>query len=331
MRRFDMWQSSLSSRHWYSLAALPLTNLEQACFTAAFLSSFTCATFTRSSLPPPRSQRTKYMWLVGLRRNLYALLSAITRQITLISKAMYEGAIRFTFGPHPLVDEEAAGPLLHQQERELEQDTIITNIMATSPPSPPPPSIDDYSETRHLPNPDKGWDPDDELMARFNLRHGSHTHSGPFANDENTYPFSAASTPLDLADTGIEATGTYFQEAWMSSEPQNVATAAYTPDIDCHIIPRTRLFPQPEYGEAFLDLLLDEREAVDTIFWPVRDSLLRLKATTPESLPDYHAQTRTRSHAQILSARLSDAATQIQRILRQSPAPVRGTLELRLW
>jgi hypothetical protein len=233
--------------------------------------------------------------------------------MTLIGKAMYEGAVRFAFGPRPLVDEEAASPLLDQQERELGQDTIITDIMASSSPPPPLLSIDNHSETRGLPNPDKEWHPEDELIAQFNMRHSSHTHSGP------------------LATAGNEATETNTQEAWMSLEPQKVATAAHTQDVDGYMNPRSRLFPQPEYGEAFLDLLPHEREAVNNMFWPVRDSLLRLKATTLESLPDYHAQTRTRSHAQILSARLSDAAAQIQRILRQSPEHVRGTLELRLW
>jgi hypothetical protein len=43
---------SLSSRHWHSLAALALTNFDQTCCFAAFLSSFACGTFARFPLPP---------------------------------------------------------------------------------------------------------------------------------------------------------------------------------------------------------------------------------------------------------------------------------------
>jgi hypothetical protein len=242
---------------------------------------------------------------------------------------MYEGTVRFAFGPRPLadVDEEAASSLLDQQERELERDTPITDIMALSPPPPP---VDDYSETRDPPNPDKIWDPDDELIAQPRLELASHNLS-PLPKFANFYTDRSMSTSSDTADSGIGANGADVQQAEPSSEPPNVASDVHAQVVNVDVGLRRRLFPQPEYGEAFLDLLPDEHQVMDAMFRPVRRSLLRLRATMPESLPDYHAQTSTRSHAQILRARFSEAAAQIQRILRQYPEHERGTLELRLW
>jgi hypothetical protein len=245
---------------------------------------------------------------------------------------MYEGTVRFAFGPRPLadVDEEAASSLLDQQERELEQDTPITDIMALSPPPPPPPPVDDHSETRDLPNPDKRWDPDGQLISQPRLELASHKIS-PLSNFANFYTDRSKSTSSDTADSGIGANGADVQQVEPSSEPPNVASDVHAQVVYVDMGLRRRLFPQPEYGEPFLDLLPDEHQVMDAMFRPVRHSLLRLRATMPESLPDYHAQTSTRSHAQILRARLSEAAAQIQRILRHYPEHERGTLELRLW
>jgi hypothetical protein len=134
-----------------------------------------------------------------------------------------------------------------------------------------------------------------------------------------------------LENTGSGTNRADSLEVEVPSDPQSVTAPGSVPGAGANMDIGRRLLPQPEYGEAFLDLLPDERQAIDHLLSPVRDSLLRLRATTPESLPDYHSHTRTRNHAQVLRARLTDVAAHIQRILRESPEHARGELELRLW
>jgi hypothetical protein len=275
------------------------------------------------------------MWIVSLRRTLFALFSTITRHLTLVAKAMHESAVRFAFGPRPPVDvdEEAANPLPDQHERKLQQDTIMTDIMESpplpsSPPLSPSPTVDDHNENRDLANPDKEWDPDDEYIARPSLEQVSYN---PCALPTNADHSCIDPRTIMLENIGSGTNRADSLEVEVPLDPQSVTAPGSVPGAGANMNIGRRLLPQPEYGEAFLDLLPDERQAIDYLLSPVRDSLLRLRATTPESLPDYHSHTRTRNHAQVLRARLTDVAAHIQRILRESPEHARGELELRLW
>jgi hypothetical protein len=275
------------------------------------------------------------MWIVSLRRTLFGLFSTLTRHLTLVAKAMHESAVRFAFDPRPPVDvdEEAANPLPDQHERELQQDTIMTDIMESpplpsSPPLPPSPTVNDHNENRDLANPDKNWDPDDEYIARPSLEQVSHNPCAPPINADHSC-IDPRTIMLDSTGSGTNRADSL--EVEVPSDPQSLTAPGSALGAGANMDIGKRLLPQPEYGEAFLDLLPDERQAIGHLLSPVRDSLLRLRATTPESLPDYHSHTRTRNHAQVLRVRLQDAAAYIQHILRESPEDARGQLELRLW
>ena len=75
---------------------------------------------------------------------------------------------------------------------------------------------------------------------------------------------------------------------------------------------------------------LPERTYLEVILMPVRDKLQALKATTPESLPQYNPRMRTNCHAQVLKRRLLPIGDFIVQVLAQSPTERRGRLELQL-
>jgi len=68
---------------------------------------------------------------------------------------------------------------------------------------------------------------------------------------------------------------------------------------------------------------------IDARLAPVHPLLLKLKKTTPESLPPYNPRMRSKTHAQVLQGRLSPIGDFIVgEILAREPEHVRGQLEL---
>jgi hypothetical protein len=236
--------------------------------------------------------------------------------------------VRFRFGVRPPM-EEAANPLLSQQASALQQEATMTDM---TPPSPPP-SLGNHSKPRGLSNPDSGWYPDEEpRIWRPSVIQVSH-NSASLTNVDHSYPESATSTSCELGNIGGWVNQNDHQEAGVTSELCNVTFENNTQSADHEMEARRRLagLPQPEYGEPFLTLTSSERDCMDHILAPLRDSLVKLKGTTLESLPDYHCETTAHNHAQILKARLSDIAAYIQRFLCAVPCQSRGLMELKLW
>jgi hypothetical protein len=89
--------------------------------------------------------------------------------------------------------------------------------------------------------------------------------------------------------------------------------------------------PQPNFGEPFLHLQPSEEADIGRILEPVQDALARLRTTTVQNMPEYNPRFRTKSHAQVLRARLVAIGEFVTKYLDQSvPESRRGIVELQL-
>jgi hypothetical protein len=88
---------------------------------------------------------------------------------------------------------------------------------------------------------------------------------------------------------------------------------------------------QPKSGEPFHVLDPQKVVALKLLLNPVHDHLLKLKATTPESLPAYHPSIKAKCYMQILKTRLLPIGACIVKFLSHVPENKRGALELDVW
>jgi hypothetical protein len=267
------------------------------------------------------------MSTASLKRILYTILSLFKRRIKQLLRVMHENSVRFSFGI-PSTSEEGASPL--HEEVAPQNDAAMADTM---PPPPSSPSRDEYYESRDLPNPDKEWNPDNELFAFSNLAHASQS-SAPLTDAGYYYPRATTLTSYDLGNIWADTNAHDREEAGLAAESCNkMGSINDTRDAadDLEVKRRLENMPQPEYGQPFLTLTPSECDAMDKLLAPVHDSLLKLKGTTLESLPEYKVMVKARNHAQVLKARLSNIATHIQHVLHDVPALARGATELKLW
>ena len=272
------------------------------------------------------------MWLTRLKRTLHAFLVSFTRPLLRFARSMREDDLRWGFGPRPPVpDEEAARPLLPQQEAASHQNTVVTDDETQ-------PLLQDNGEDSHdLARPTVTWDADDDpFMGAYNALHQSLTNHYSNESQYPTHPHFIGSSHSNMDsffDRMVES-----DASETSGGIAGVDGAQDTYDHDMTEAPSglPADVPQPEFDEPPLTLSHQDSIDMERILTPVRGPLQRLKDTTPERLPDYNAKIKTKSHAQVLKIRLAEIGEHIQSVLEAKakkgmPDRERATLELKLW
>jgi hypothetical protein len=265
----------------------------------------------------------------SLKYTVHTLLSLLKRKIKQLLRVMHENAVLFSLGPRPPTSEEGAS-LLHE-EVAPQDDAAMADTMP--PPSSSSPSLDEQYDSRDLPNPDKEWDPHSELFAFSSLAHVSQS-SAPLTDAGYHYPRATTPTSYNLGNTWADTNAHDREEAGLVADSCNEMGSIYDTRgaaDDVEVKRCLENMPQPEYGQPFLTLTPSECDEMDALLAPVHDSLLKLKGTTLESLPEYKVMVKARNHAQVLKARLSTIATHIQHVLHDVPEQARGATELKIW
>jgi len=287
--------------------------------------------------PPPvtpfsttRPFRRKPMWLTRLKRTLHAFLISFTRPLIRFARIMREDDFRWSFGPRPPVPgEEAARPLLPQQEVAFHQATVVTGNETQ-------PLLQDNGEDSHdLAHATETWDADgDPFMGAYTTLHQS--LSNHFSNESqyHTHPHFIGSSHSNMGSffdrmVGSNATADGIAGMDGAQDPEDHTMTEAPPVTPANI-------SQPEFDEPPLTLSHQDNIDLERILTPVLASLQRLKDTTPERLPDYNARIKTKSHAQVLKIRLADIGKHIQSVLEAKAKKgmsdrEQATLELKLW
>jgi len=285
------------------------------------------AVYTRTStynLAPSKIARTvsSRMCLIGLEH----IVRRITCSISRLARAMWDYAIRFTFGTRAVQpDEEAAQPLLEQLH--------TTNTMEKRlPPLPQASSEDDRDAldlvdrdaTDHnsivlpsLSNPSTNIMGTNTSPRTEELQNGLNDIFNKATTRRAKRRFSPGSSSVDSAEDEIEWNG-------MGEEAEKMEHVEHTPPVELPQQPPTDMSPP-------LTLSHQDEIAMERIFTPVRGQLQRLKELTPESLPAYHPNMKAKSHAQVLKARLAHIGAHIAIYLNTKvPEKARGVWELKL-
>lgn len=236
--------------------------------------------------------------------------------------------MRFAFGTRQQVaDEEAAQPLLPPADHEattepstsaamdipnareliaqLQQDlqSLPRDDPNDTDPTSPPLADDDYD--LDLVDPDATDDPN---RSGYDILHDSLSN---ILTQGNTGGMpSRKPGPLEQLQEGLQSIS--IPKTRPAAKRFSLGGESETDGVDGNV-PQDQL-PQPEPhsdDHAPLTLAHEEEIEMEAILTPVRGQLQRLKQATLESMPAYHPNARTKSHTQVLEARLAEIGEHI--------------------
>lgn len=88
---------------------------------------------------------------------------------------------------------------------------------------------------------------------------------------------------------------------------------------------RLRALQDGDQNHRWMTIDEGEIDACEELFEPIRDDLLQLRATTPDSIPPY------KQHATVVSDRLRPIARFMSELVKRTPDDLMGRVEHKLW
>jgi hypothetical protein len=147
---------------------------------------------------------------------------------------------------------------------------------------------------RDLPNPEQGWNPDNDTLTSATFSSSHAAHNAPQHNSHRHDSSGSSTAPqmpmFNTPNDGPEGVSDD-DDADTVIDDSDLPPVNYSPPILRPLMPQRRL-REPHYGGPFITLTESQTTAIDTILAPVLKHLITLKETT---LSDYHPGLRARS------------------------------------
>jgi hypothetical protein len=280
-----------------------------------------------SHLPQSRPHYHR-MSLIRLERTLFTFLHLITRSLPRLARAMWDQSVRFAFGPRQQVaDEEAAQSLLPPADHEattepstsaamdipntrelmeqLQQDLQSLPRDNTKDADSTPPPLADDDDDLDLVDP---YATDDPNRSGYDILHDSLSN---ILTQGNTGGMPCRKPgPLEQLQEGLQSIS--IPKTRPATKRFSLGGESETDGVDENVPPVELPQTQPYFDDhAPLTLSHEEEIEMEAILTPVRGQLQRLKQATPESMPAYHPNVRTKSHTQVLKVRLAEIGEHI--------------------
>lgn len=221
-------------------------------------------------------------------------------------------AVRFHFGPRPASPFEGDEQLSNKTQAE---DTSNRSTEA---------AIDDVSmrnseDSDRVSDSGRSWNPnDDALLFKFDK-------SAPFMGMET----QTTREPLTSGNNIQQGPQGYELRSDVSSDGAKDTPAAISPPLffESVVSSGTTLIPASSFAQP--DAATTKR--MSSKLAPVHEMLLKLKKTTPQSLPDYDPRVKANGYMQVLKSRLLPIGKCIEFQVNEAVESARARLEVDLW